>query len=256
MRHSVQNCFTVLHTMPFQLLAGKVKLKIYIIDIRDVEKNGILGERMFAVVGRQRQEKVERHRFDKDKVRSLCAGALLCLGVMEWDEKERDFTLHRVVPEKVNWEMIQAFFETSGKSVFCEYGSNGKPLLKDYPEIQFNVSHSGDYVVAVFDRQAVGIDIQEHRTLKENTAKHFLTAWELEQTAMQTEGGNREEILCRLWAIKESYIKLTGEGMKKSMKDFRVNRQSGRIENVQREPVAEFVVKVWKGKYYISVCSF
>lgn len=231
-------------------------MKIYIIDVRDVEKNSILGERMFAVVGKQRQEKVERHRFDRDKIRSLCAGALICLGVMEWDEKEQDLDLHKVVPEKVNWEMLQSFFETSGKSVVCEYGSNGKPSLKDYPEIQFNVSHSGDYVVAVFDRQAVGVDIQEHRTLKENMARHFLTAWELEQTAMQAEGENREEILCRLWAVKESYIKLTGEGMKKSMKDFKVNRQSGRIENVQHEPVAEFVEKVWMDKYYISVCSF
>lgn len=231
-------------------------MKIYIIDVRDVEKNSILGERMFAVVGKQRQEKIERHRFDKDKMRSLCAGALICLGVMEWDENERDFALHEVVPKKVNWEMVPAFFEAQGKSVFCEYGSNGKPFLVDYPQMHFNVSHSGDFVVAAFDRQAVGIDIQEHRTLKESMARHFLTVWELEQTAMQMEGVNREEILCRLWAIKESYIKLTGEGMKKSMKDFRVNRQNCRIEDEQRQPVAEFVEKVWMDKYYISVCSF
>lgn len=231
-------------------------MKLYIIDIKELEKNSILEERIFAVVGKQRQEKTEKSRFDKDKLRSLCAGALLCLGVMEWDEKEQDFTLHKVAPEKVNWEMFPAFFDAQKKDIFCEYGSNGKPFFAKYPHIHFNISHSGDFVVAAFDRQPVGLDIQEHRKLKESMAKHFLTTWELEQIGMQEEAENREEILCRLWAIKESYIKLTGEGMKKSMKDFRVNRQNCRIENKQHEPVAEFVEKVWEGHYYISVCSF
>ncbi|MBQ6889067.1 MAG: 4'-phosphopantetheinyl transferase superfamily protein [Lachnospiraceae bacterium] len=231
-------------------------MKLYIIDIREVEKNSRVGERMFAVVGRQRQEKIEKYRFDKDKLRSLCAGALLCLGVMEWDEGELDFDLHKVVPEKVNWEMLPAFFDAQKKDVSCDYGKNGKPSLVHYPSIHFNVSHSGDYVIAAFDRQPVGIDIQEHRQLKDSTARHFLTAWELEQATMQAENGNREEILCRLWAIKESYVKLTGEGIGKPMKEFRVNRQSCQIEDEKRQPIAGFVEKLWMENYYISVCSF
>lgn len=231
-------------------------MKLYIIDIRELEKNSILEERIFAVVGKQRQEKIERCRHDKDKLRSLCAGALLCLGVVEWDETEQDFALHRVAPEKVNWEMFPTIFSAQDKDISCEYGRNGKPFLVHYPHIHFNISHSGDYVIAAFDKEPVGIDIQEHRELKERTARHFLTPWELEQNSMQVEADQREEILCRLWAIKESYIKLTGEGMKMPMKEFRVNRQSNRIENVHCEPVAGFREKVWRGRYYISVCSF
>ena len=231
-------------------------MKLYIMDIKEIEENSILEERIFAVLGKQRQEKIERCRHDKDKLRSLCAGALLMLGVMEWDETEEDFALHKIVPKKVNWEMIPAFFEAQQKDISCTYGKNGKPQFMHYPAIHFNLSHSGDYVIAAFDRNPVGVDIQEHKNLKENMAKHFLTPWELEQIGMQPEEGSRQELLCRLWTIKESYIKLIGEGMKKSMKEIRVNRQNGTIESAGREPVAGFKEKVWKGKYYISLCSF
>lgn len=233
-------------------------MKLYIMDVREIEKNSILEERIFAILGKQRQEKVERCRHDKDKLRSLCAGALLCLGTMEWEETEQDLTLHKVAPGKVNWEMLPAFFKAQDKDVSCTYGANGKPRLLHYPQIQFNLSHSGDYVTAAFDKNPIGIDIQEHKKLRETTAKHFLSAWELGQLSMQEEE-DREELLCRLWTIKESYIKLTGEGMKKSMKEIRVNRQSGTIENEKRESVAGFMEKVWQtdiGKYYISLCSF
>lgn len=231
-------------------------MKLYIMDVREIEENSILEERIFAILGRQRQEKIEKCRHDKDKLRSLCAGALLCLGVMEWEEAEEDFALHKVMPKKVNWEMIPAYFDNLNTDISCTYGENGKPHFMHFPHIQFNISHSGDFVAAAFDKNPVGIDIQEHRKLKESVARHFLSAWEMEQLRMQTGDENREELLCRLWTIKESYIKLTGEGMRKSMKEIRVNRQSGIIENPGREPLAAFREKVWKGKYYVSVCNF
>lgn len=231
-------------------------MKLYIMDIKETEKNSILAERMFASLSGQRQEKMEKCRYDKDKMRSLCAGALLSLGVMEWEEKEQDFSLQKIEPKKVNWEMLSAFYETQKKDISCGYGKSGKPYFLHYPSIHFNLSHSGDYVVAAFDRQPVGIDIQEHRALKESMERHFLQEEELESLSLYREEGKREELLCRLWAIKESYVKLTGEGMKKPMKEFRVNRQLQRIENENGEPVAGFTEKIWQKKYYISICSF
>lgn len=231
-------------------------VKLYIMDIKEVEQNGILEERMFASIGKQRQEKIEKCRHDKDKIRSLCAGALLCLGVMEWEEEERDLSLQKIEAGKVNWEMLSDFFGKNGKEVFCDYGKNGKPFFTNYPHIQFNLSHSGDYVVAAFDRQPVGIDIQEHRRIKDSMARHFLNEKELEALSLITDEEEREEILCELWAVKESYIKLTGEGMKKSMKEIFVDRAGGKVENEKGEVLAGFREKIWSGKYYISVCGF
>lgn len=231
-------------------------MKLYIMDIKEVEQNGVLEERMFASLGKQRQEKIEKCRHDKDKIRSLCAGALLCLGVMEWEEEESSFSLQKLEAGKVNWEMLSEFFIKTGKDIACSFGRNGKPFFINYPNIQFNLSHSGDYVVGAFDSRPVGIDIQEHRKIKDNMARHFLNDKELVYIAGQTKRAEKEKLLCRFWTIKESYIKLTGEGMKKPMKEISVDRENGKIEDERGGMLAGFREKIWQEKYYISVCGF
>ena len=231
-------------------------MKLYIMDIKEVEKSGILEERMFASLGKQRQEKIEKCRHDKDKIRSLCAGALLCLGVMEWEEGENGFSLQEMEAGKVNWEMFSEFFGKTGKDITCDFGRNGKPFFVNYPHIQFNLSHSGDYVAGAFDSRPVGVDIQVHRKIKDNMARHFLHDKELGAVALQENETEKEKLLCRLWAIKESYVKLTGEGMKRSMKEILADRESGKIENEKGEVVAGFREMIWREKYYISVCGF
>ncbi len=231
-------------------------MKLYILDIRKVRQNSILEEKIFAGLSKQRQEKIERCRHDIDKLRSLCAGALMQLGVMEWEESEEDFTLHKVDPSKVNWTMLGAFFAPEHKALVCDYKQNGKPYFVNYPHIHFNLSHSGNYVIAAFDKNPVGVDIQEHRSISDSLARRFLNDWEVQQVGARTETAHWEEKMCRLWTVKESYIKLTGEGLQKSMKEIRVDMQNATIENRHGEPLATFKEKVQNGKYYISVCQF
>ena len=42
-------------------------------------------------------------------------------------------------------------------------GAHGKPFVVDHPEVQYNISHSGCYVVCAVSGVPVGIDIQEKR---------------------------------------------------------------------------------------------
>lgn len=231
-------------------------MKLYIMNVKEVEKNSILAARMFVSLDQGRQEKIENCRHDRDKTRSLCAGALLLLGIVEWDKTEGNVPLLQTEAAKVNWEVVQEYFKAEGKDASCTFGKNGKPYFIHYPQIHFNLSHSGDFVLAAFDSVPVGVDIQIHRKIKDSTARHFLHREELAEILTVTKEEEREELLCRLWAIKESYIKLTGEGMKKPMKDILVNRLKGLIEDRNGESVAGYKEKIWNGTYYISVCSF
>lgn len=103
------------------------------------------------------------------------------------------------------------------KDVTIAYGAHGKPYLKDRPEMHFNLSHSGDYVLAVFGPVELGCDIQmigeAHRN--DRIAARFFT--EAEQKAL-AEGVD----FYRIWARKESYIKCIGDGMACDLRSFDV----------------------------------
>jgi 4'-phosphopantetheinyl transferase len=47
------------------------------------------------------------------------------------------------------------------KNVIIKKKIGGKPFLPDYPNIYFNMSHSGKYSVCAFSQNECGVDIQE-----------------------------------------------------------------------------------------------
>lgn len=78
-------------------------------------------------------------------------------------------------------------------------------------EFDFNISHSGDYVVLIFsDCAKVGIDIELHRKIQpENFKKYFSdNEWKL-----MFSGGNIYQNFFDFWAIKEAAIKCNGNGL-------------------------------------------
>jgi len=90
------------------------------------------------------------------------------------------------------------------------YADKGKPQLKSYPHIHFNLSHSKNAVACVISNNEVGVDVQCIMPIKEVLAKRVLTDLEYaEFKASQTP----EEYFCEIWTVKESYLKLTGKGI-------------------------------------------
>lgn len=92
----------------------------------------------------------------------------------------------------------------------------GKPFLAAHCGIYFNISHSGDYVVCAVGEVPLGIDIQyqkkgDHRKL----GKRIMTPKEWERYEGQ---GLEEEFLFRCWTKKESYLKYTGEGIRRDLR--------------------------------------
>lgn len=120
---------------------------------------------------------------------------------------------------------LQQLYDLRQKNVTIAYGAHGKPYVKDRPDIHFNLSHSGDYVLAAFGPVELGCDIQmigeAHRN--DRIAARFFT--EAEQKAL-AEGMD----FYRIWARKESYIKCTGEGMACDLRSFDVVDDSGQMQ--------------------------
>lgn len=95
------------------------------------------------------------------------------------------------------------------------FGSHGKPYFQCRPDIFFNISHCRRGIAcAVLDRP-VGIDIEEIQ-YDENLASVILNPEEIAAVGRSEEP---EVIFTGLWTLKESFLKLTGEGIKDNMKN-------------------------------------
>ncbi len=118
------------------------------------------------------------------------------------------------------------------------YGEHGKPYLKDYPDIHFNISHSGEYVVcAVYDKP-IGIDIQKIGEYKIDVAKRVLSEKELFEIEQSQ---SKAEEFTKLWVMKEAILKREGTGF--STKDIK-NCLDG--EFAETEKVEDYYIGIAK----------
>ena len=91
-----------------------------------------------------------------------------------------------------------------------DYAKKGKPSLIKYPQIHFSLSHSHNTAACAVSDYEVGVDIQQIAHISEKVAKRVLTNEEYE---VYSHSQTPDEYFCKIWTIKESYVKQTGVGI-------------------------------------------
>lgn len=89
-------------------------------------------------------------------------------------------------------------------------GENGKPLLAGHRHIHFNMSHCREAAVCVISDAPVGVDAESIRPLDEDVLRRTMNDSECRHVMRSA---RPEEEFSRLWTMKESVLKLTGEGL-------------------------------------------
>lgn len=87
----------------------------------------------------------------------------------------------------------------------------GKPELREN-DVQFNVSHAGEMVVAAFHSAAVGIDIERIGRADMELARTMFTAAEYE-ALRSLPAYERDRLFYAIWTGKESCMKAAGVGL-------------------------------------------
>lgn len=95
------------------------------------------------------------------------------------------------------------------------YGPHGKPSIVDHPELHFSLSHCKEAAVCVLSRHPIGIDVESIGRYRETVAHYAMSDAEVARIE-QAEHPDVEFV--RLWTMKESLLKLTGEGINDHMK--------------------------------------
>lgn len=162
-------------------------VNVYITNVSNLP-DPLINPDIMTDLSAERKQKILKYRQEKDRKQSLGAGLLLLKVLNEFGKDMNDIY----------------------------YGENGKPEIEG---ICFNISHSHDMVVCAVSDRVVGVDIEKIGEIKGNIAKRFFTERE-NQYLEQFEGQERIEQFFRLWTMKESYMKYTGEGMRLALDRF------------------------------------
>ncbi len=207
---------------------NQIGTRVYIASTMELEDEALF-ESLYQTVSKERQEKIDRLRFQKDKRLSLAAAVLL-QKVLEWNE----------------------IYEYEIK-----IGENGKPYLEGSDLPKFNLSHSEERVMCVISTEDTGCDVEFIKKPNMKIAECFLSKKEMDLlTGLQTEE-EKQHMFYRLWTLKESFIKATGKGMEIPLKEFQFSFEEDNIFIQQHMNKKQYYFKEYdlKDGYKYAVCS-
>lgn len=149
------------------------------------------------------------------------------------------------------WRIICRILQDSGISDNkLTYGINGKP---EADGIFFNVSHSGNYVIGLFSDVPIGCDIE---LMTEPPLEIADAYFYCSERAYLNLAEDKKLAFFKLWTIKESYMKMTGEGMSLPLDSFEVrlnDNKTSLYRNGERQKCA-FMCFDFDG-HYVSLCE-
>ena len=111
------------------------------------------------------------------------------------------------------------------------YGRYGKPSLRDYPNVHFSISHSGDYAIVSVSDTEIGCDIEKIRDTDLSAARRYFCPEEYADILRIPD--KETEVFFRYWTLKESFTKILGRGLVQTMNSFQIDLTSGDVRIIQ-----------------------
>lgn len=138
-------------------------------------------------------------------------------------------------------------------------GKQGKPFIINYEQFKYNISHSGEYVVLAYGDKELGVDIEQVRSIEENSgveveeaykkySKRDIKVSERYFCDVETEYiinnkpvwfekvsgryySNSNVNFALTWTMKESFVKLMGCGITVPLNSFQIDYKNKKINN-------------------------
>src|SRR3990167_2232998 len=176
----------------------------------DVAKHLSEIAKLYQLLTPEEQTRANKFKFDKDRQQCIIARAYL-----------RIILSHYVAIPATKFRFTAA--------------QQGKLYLENFPDLQFNVTHSNNIILyAVTYQESIGIDVEDETRVVEyyDLAKRFFAAHEAKALQTLTEDVLRQAFY-KIWTKKEAFIKAVGEGLSFPLQDFEVNYLAAIKETVK-----------------------
>ncbi len=123
--------------------------------------------------------------------------------------------------------ILADYTQQTAASLAFDYGPHGKPGLRDFASLHFNVSHSGEYALCGIAKQVVGLDIEQLRPMDrlESLIQRCLAPSE-QQALAEVPQSQKSTAFLQYWTCKEAYLKATGQGISQSLTAIEVTLDS------------------------------
>ena len=224
-------------------------MNVYVVDAINELSNEAF-EKALGYVEVARRERIMKFHFMTDKKRSLMGTLLSGYAISK---------ALGIAPGEVEYGKNEY-----GKPFVVSSNEHGESFAMGEPDVQFNISHSGNYVALAIGNDPVGIDVQEHKDGMDNIAERFFSKEEKEALAAAgavggektggpigektgSSGGEktggpvgdkasgsgdettdlRRELFYEMWSLKEAYIKAIGKGLSQPLDEFGVINKNG-----------------------------
>ena len=139
--------------------------------------------------------------------------------------------------------------QSLGAGLLLEYAK--KYLGDDY---NYNLSHSGDYVLCAASKLAVGCDLERIKEAPMKVARRRFCESEVEYLNQTPTKGLDNEFF-RIWTIKESYMKMIKKGLSMGLGTFEVVL-GDEIKLFKDGQILDCYIKEYDLEgYKISICS-
>ena len=184
-------------------------IRIRCVDVSSADN--ALYERLYEACSAERKKRADRYLRREDKLRCVVADALLRAAL-------------------------------GGEDLRTGKDNGGKPFVQGREGFHYNLSHSGRYVVIAWGDVPVGVDVQEHTAALDRKA----VAEQSFAPDEQAYAGESIERFFIVWTGKESYLKYTGEGLRRDMRSFSIFHTDPPVRHLPCLP---------GGDHSLSICS-
>ncbi|EMC47450.1 4'-phosphopantetheinyl transferase family protein [Streptococcus mutans] len=162
-----------------------------------------------------------------------------------WQDRQRSLLGHLLS----RYAIIQEYALTN-KEIQIRRHAYGKPYIKDYSQIHYNISHSGEWVVVAIGKSPIGIDVENRREDWDLIGERVLS----ESEKYWSQNSYKRKAI--LWTIKEAYVKYLGIGLSKSLNSFSIDIKRKIITEVQKPFQTNFDYFVLDNDYVCSECGY
>lgn len=169
-------------------------VKLFVADISNLP-DPLSAPELLDKLPKERQQRIHNMKQENSRKQSMGVGLLL--------------------------QKVLALYHMQESQVFI--GEHGKPMIDG---LEFSLSHSGNFAVCVISERPVGCDVERLREAPKGVASRYYS--NREQTYLSGfDGEEYDKAFFRLWTMKESYVKMTGEGLRVPFEVYEVVVEDG-----------------------------